>query len=250
MSGRRLVLPAVATGISLVLLIGLGAWQWRRMAEKTALIATIQQRIGTAPVAFPARAEWPRLDLANWAYRPVALAGRFDHAREAHVFFSLSKPVGGVSGPGYLIVTPFHLAEGGTVLVNRGFVPEARKAPATRTAGQGDSTETLTGLVRLPEQRSMFSAAEDRTKNIHFVRDPLALAAALGLGEVAPVMVDLRTPAPGGGLPVPGVTQVDIPNNHRQYAFTWWSLAAVLAVIFAVFARGMRQPSSAPDRQV
>ena len=41
----------------------------------------------------------------------------------------------------------------------------------------------------------------------------------------------------GASLP-PGATIVDVPNNHLSYAFTWFSLAGVLLVVFALFARG------------
>lgn len=234
---RALFIPALITGLSLVVLIGLGGWQWQRRADKSALIATIHERIRLAPQPFPDRATWGTLDGAALAYRPVTLTGTFDHSREAHVFFSLSKPVGGVSGPGYLILTPLMLSDGGSVLVNRGFVPAARKTPDTRKDGQSEGTTTVTGLVRLPEARGAFSAADTPDKNVYFVRDPVAIAKGLGLAAVAPLMVDLQAPLPPGGVPVPSVTQVDIPNNHLQYALTWWSLAAALTVIFVVFAR-------------
>ena len=232
---RRLLIPAVFTGLSLLILLALGVWQWRRMGEKEALLTTIRQRI--AQTVAPIPANWSSADLGQLAYRPVEAKGRFDHAREAHVFFSLPKPVGGVSGPGYLVITPFVLEDGRIVLINRGFVPEHRKAPETRATGQITGDLTLTGVIRMPEARGAFSGKDDPEKNIFYVRAPEALALAKGLGPVAPFLIDLRTPAPAGGLPVPSVTQVDIPNNHFQYALTWWSLAAVLVVIFGLFAR-------------
>lgn len=232
---RRLLIPALFTLVSLAILIGLGAWQWRRMGEKEALLATIRERIAQAPTPVPAN--WSTAGLGDLAYRPVEASGRFDHGREAHVFFSLSKPVGGVSGPGYLVITPFILTDGRTVLVNRGFVPEPKKAQESRAAGQIGGDLTITGVIRTPETRGAFSGADDPAKNIFYVRDPDSLARAKGLGPVAPFLIDLKAPSPPGGLPVPSVTQVDIPNNHFQYALTWWSLAGVLLVIFGLFAR-------------
>ena len=236
----RILVPGLFTLVGLVILIVLGGWQWSRLGQKQALIATITERQNLPPVDFPAAAEWPRLDINQFNYRPVKLTGVFDHGREAHVFFSLSKSVNGVGGPGYLIVTPLMLDGGGTVLVNRGFVPADRKAPATRQAGQIGGKVSIEGLARLPEVRGTFSAADDSAKNVYFVRDPVALAKALGLSGVAPVMVDLKAPVPPGGLPLVHVTQVDIPNNHLQYALTWWSLAAILAIMFGLYARSLR----------
>jgi surfeit locus 1 family protein len=61
------------------------------------------------------------------------------------------------------------------------------------------------------------------------------MAAAAGLTRVRPVFVEAG-PAPNpGGLPIGGQTQADLPNDHLQYAITWYSLAAALAVIYALF---------------
>lgn len=237
---RGLLVPAIFTFFGVIILVGLGAWQWSRMGEKEALVATIRARSTLAPEPFPPAATWAGLPLEEMAYRPVTLIGRFDHAHESHVFFSLAKPVNGIGGPGYLIITPFLLEGGGTVLVNRGFVPQPRKDAASRTEGQVNGPLTLTGLVRLPEARGLFSGTDDAARNVYFIRDPAALAKAQGLQDVAPVIVDQRTPVPPGGLPMPSQTQVEIPNNHFSYALTWWSLAASLAVIFLLFARAPR----------
>lgn len=231
----RLAIPALFTLVSLIILVGLGAWQWRRMGEKETLLATIRDRLAEA--AMPVPANWSSVSLGALSYRPVVASGRFDHGREAHVFFSLSRPVGGVSGPGYLVITPFVLEDGRTVLVNRGFVPQDKKLPQTRAAGQIEGAVSITGLIRMPEARGAFSGADDPSRNIFYVRDPDALARARGIGPVAPFLIDLKTPPPPGGLPVPSVTQVDIPNNHFQYALTWWSLAGVLVIIFGLFVR-------------
>jgi cytochrome oxidase assembly protein ShyY1 len=68
------------------------------------------------------------------------------------------------------------------------------------------------------------------------VRDPAAIAAAKGLGSVAPFYVEQETPTPPGGLPQPGKLTVSLPDNHLQYALTWFGLAAVLAGVFISWA--------------
>lgn len=238
---KRLFWPALVTLAGLVVLIGLGAWQWRRMGEKAALIATIADRAGREAVALPPAADWSQLDLARLAYQPIQTTGVFDHTKETHVFFSLAKPVNGFGGPGYLIVTPLMLEDGSSVLVNRGFVPAERKEAATRAEGQVSGPQTITGLARLAETRNSFTPADDAQKNVFYTRDPVSIAKAKGLSRVAPLIIDLKSPAPPGRLPQPGVTQIDIPNNHFQYAITWWSLAGVMAAIFLMVARN-REP--------
>ena len=54
-----------------------------------------------------------------------------------------------------------------------------------------------------------------------------------------PFFIDAdKTPNPGG-LPVGGVTIIDLPNNHLQYAVTWYGLAAALAGVLIAAAVGV-----------
>ena len=61
------------------------------------------------------------------------------------------------------------------------------------------------------------------------------MAAAKGWGEVAPFYVDEESPAPPGGLPRPGTLKVNLPNDHFQYALTWFGLAGVIVVMFGIW---------------
>src|SRR6185437_13769645 len=50
-------------------------------------------------------------------------------------------------------------------------------------------------------------------------------------------------PAPNpGGWPLGGQTRLDLPNNHLQYAITWFSLAVALGVIYILHLRAQRRP--------
>ena len=42
------------------------------------------------------------------------------------------------------------------------------------------------------------------------------------------------TPNPGG-LPIGGQTQLDIPNDHLQYAITWFLLGLALVGVYLAF---------------
>ena len=95
----------------------------------------------------------------------------------------------------------------------------------------------MLGVVRWPEPRSYFTPNDDPARNLWFVRDHLAIAAAKGWGGVAPFYIELETPAPPGGWPRPGALKVNIRNEHLQYAITWYGLAGVLAVMFVLWLR-------------
>jgi surfeit locus 1 family protein len=48
----------------------------------------------------------------------------------------------------------------------------------------------------------------------------------------APFYIDQEGPVPPGGLPKPGKIDVKMPNNHWQYALTWFGLAASLFGVY------------------
>ena len=54
-------------------------------------------------------------------------------------------------------------------------------------------------------------------------------------------------PAPNpGGFPVGGQANTDLPNDHLQYAITWYSLAAALAVFYVLLLRRERAAARNP----
>jgi cytochrome oxidase assembly protein ShyY1 len=93
-------------------------------------------------------------------------------------------------------------------------------------------------VLRWPESRGAFSPKDDPDRNIWFVRDPVAIAAAKSWGEVAPFFVELESPQPSGGLPRPGALKVNLRNEHLQYAITWYGLALVVVVMFGFWFSG------------
>jgi cytochrome oxidase assembly protein ShyY1 len=99
----------------------------------------------------------------------------------------------------------------------------------------------MVGVMRWPEPRGMFSPKDEPARNLWFVRDPVGIASAKGWGDVAPFFVELESPQPPGGLPRAGALKVNLRNEHLQYAITWYGLALVVAVMFAVWLYGRRQ---------
>jgi len=106
---------------------------------------------------------------------------------------------------------------------------------------------TVTGLARNPlaAKPSMMLPDNDIAKNIFYWKDRDAMASSAGLpagAGLVPFFIDAdKTPNPGG-LPVGGVTIIDLPNSHLQYAVTWYALAAALA---GVLLFRLRRPAKA-----
>jgi surfeit locus 1 family protein len=235
---RRLRGPVarLLSGILLVglfaALVGLGTWQMQRLHWKEGLLAAIDERRHAPPADIDAiaalAASGTEID-----YRSVRLSGTFRNSGERHFFATYDGQTG------FYVYTPLMLADGRAVLVNRGFVPYERKEPATRPESQREGPVTITGLARarLDAKPSWVVPENDIAKNIFYWKDWTAMTAASGLSaaRTLPFFVDAdATPNPGG-LPVGGVTQFDLPNNHLQYALTWYGLAAALLAVSGVF---------------
>jgi surfeit locus 1 family protein len=252
-----LLLPAV---LAFAILCGLGTWQVQRKAWKEALIAALAERLAAPPTALPTPTAWPSLDPANDEYRRVQFTAQFDYAGEALVYGAASGFRPDVSGPGYWVFTPARLADGGVLIVNRGFVPEGRQDPKWRADGNISGPIAIAGTMRWPDPRHWFTPNDEPAHNLWFSRDPQAIAAAKGLGPVAPFFVEQETPVPPGGLPQPGKIVVNLPDNHLQYAVTWYGLAIVLVVVFVAWAfssrkrdggdNGTTQPSRSPSHSL
>jgi surfeit locus 1 family protein len=244
---RTLIAPAIFTLIMGAILVGLGIWQLQRLDWKNAIVARIEARTTAPAQPLPPRANWAAQNPDDYEYRHVEADGTFDHAKEALVFR------GTAAGPGYFVMTPLHLTTGGTVIVNRGFVPTDRSNPASRTLGAVAGPVHIVGLMRGPEPRNTFTPTDDPSTGHYFTRDPALIAAHFGLADAASFSIDAdATPVPGG-LPRGGTTEIAIPNNHFSYALTWFGLAAGLFGVFGVLAwrklRGMPEDRSSQPSQ-
>ncbi|MGA2568363.1 MAG: SURF1 family protein [Pseudolabrys sp.] len=220
------------------ILIGLGIWQLDRKVWKENLIATVTARLERAPADLPAPANWPRLTPAADEYARVTFPAEFLAGQEALVYTAGSAFRPDVQGAGYWVFAPARLPGGSIVLVNRGFVPADRKDPATRAQGAPRGMVDIVGVMRWPEARGIFTPADELQNNLWYLRDSTAIAAAKKWDTTAPFYIEQEAPVPPGGLPKPGKLAVTLPDNHLQYAITWFGLALALAGVYVVWLAG------------
>lgn len=201
----------------------LGVWQVERRAWKHDLIARVDARIHAPAVPAPGPQAWPRISPDTSEYLRVSARGRFVPGKAA-----LVQAVTAI-GPGFWFVVPFETDQGFTILVNRGYVPGDWKGPAARTDPEPAGEVTVSGLLRLTEPGGGFLRANDPAGDRWFSRDVTALAAARGLGPVAPYFIDADATLPSGRYPAGGLTVVAFPDNHLVYALTWFAMALLSA---------------------
>src|SRR5258708_3942995 len=116
----------ISSLIIFVILIGLGTWQVQRLHWKTALLASISANMEKPPVPLPEKLDNPRA----WEYRRVTMAGRFLYEHEF-----LVKPRTRDEVVGADMFVPFERMSGGTVIVNRGWIPDNMMPAASRPRG-------------------------------------------------------------------------------------------------------------------
>lgn len=236
------MLLSVLAGAGIIILCGLGAWQLQRLSEKSAFLTRLGAQKSVAPAVLPRPEEWSRLDLDAADLTRVSLSGTWLPQASATVRVAMPEAQQGerkLGGFGRYMVTAVRLDNGAIVLVNRGFVPEALFAMSPAPTGRAD----LVGILRKPEVANSFTPAANPANRDFHMREPAGIAAALNL-SAAPFMVeaerstDALTPPVGVDI---GELVARIPNNHLQYAFTWFGLAAALAGVFVVFVRSGRK---------
>ena len=148
--------PGIAVLIVLATLLGLGKWQLDRKVWKEGLIDAVTQRLAAAPTDLPPPTLWPQLTADKDEFRRVRASAQFlpGEMGEALVFTSGSNFRPDVSGPGHWVMAltrvflPAQII-GGTIVVNRGFVPEGRREEAADAAPPG--AVDIVGTIRWPE---------------------------------------------------------------------------------------------------
>jgi surfeit locus 1 family protein len=202
-----MIVPLLFGLIGAAILVGLGVWQLQRLAWKQAILAGIEARLDAPPVALPGSPD-PQRD----RYLPVTVSGRFT-GEDIDVLASRRE-----IGAGFRVIAAFETGDGRRILIDRGFVTdENRDLP--RAAGAA----TVTGTLHWPEEVDRFTPPPDPAARMWFARDVPAMAAALA---TEPVLVVARSPTGDGIEPMP-VDTAGIPNDHLNYAITWFSLAVV-----------------------
>ncbi len=209
----RYVFPLLLGVVGVAILCSLGIWQLHRLTWKEAMLADIETRIAAPPVDL---ATVTAPDAERDQYLPVTVKGRTT-GEEADVLSGLKE-----QGTGFEIISAFETSDGRRILLDRGFVPEAQKDVARPPVEL-----TVTGNLEWPNEADTYTPEPDLSANLWFARNVPDMAASL---KTDPILVVIRT-AEGdaqGILPMP-VDTSGIPNDHLNYAITWFSLAAVWA---------------------
>lgn len=227
------VLIIVLLLAALAVLLGLGTWQMQRLAWKENLIEMTRERSAGEPLGLPdVLAVWEKE--GDVAYVPVKLTGTFNHKLESFYFNTYE----GTSG--WNVYTPLILSDGTIAVVNRGFTPDAMRDASKRTESMVEGEVEIIGLARNPILEKPNSLIPDnQLKKREFYWKDFSDMAKLARGEsqspVIPFFIDAGKSEAYNGYPLGGTTRMSFPNNHLQYALTWYGLALALIGVGGVF---------------
>lgn len=221
---RRLILPLIFGIAGTLVLLGLGTWQVQRLDWKQGVLAEIDARIAAAPGALP-----ETVTEAEDKYRPVTATGQIG-ADEILVQSSMK-----LVGPGFRVIVPFETG-GQRILLDRGFI-----RLSDRDKDRAPKTVTVTGNLHWPDEVDGFTPDPDPEKGFWYARDIPSMAAHL---DTAPVLLVARETdeSPLEVTPLP-VDTAGIPNNHLNYAITWFLLAIVWVAMTVFFVISQRRPT-------
>jgi surfeit locus 1 family protein len=122
------------------------------------------------------------------------------------------------------------------ILIDRGFVK------IDQIEDLRNDQATVLGNLHWPDEVDDYTPEPDMKRDIWFARDVTALADTL---NTDPILVIAReiTPDSEKVSPIP-ISSSGIPNDHLQYAITWFALAAVWAGMSGLFLIGTRRRKS------
>ncbi len=214
--------PLLATLFTLIgigVLCTLGSWQLQRLEWKRELLSGLEEEY--------------RKDAGQTLLGPADIDEKFQFRRGTIRATYLPgtqiliAPRTHDGEAGMHVLAAAALADGSTLLVNRGWAPQgAQPGPPP------PDRDLLTGLFRPPPARNAFTPKNLPEENQWYHPDPDDIAQRFGLENIRPYILYLETQ--DDELFITQATAPNLNNNHLQYAAFWFAMAGVLAVIYVL----------------
>ncbi len=233
---RRRAAPTLAAALCLGVFLSAGIWQLERATQKRELLAAFDAGEPSGAL----RDSVADAQARSLRYRWAEVEGRYDAGHQ--VLLDNIVLDGQV---GYHVLTPLRSA-GGTVLVNRGWVPAPADREQLPEVGVSESARVVRGRIDLLPRPAIELAAPAPGPGAPWPRRllyPRAETISEQLGyRVADYQLLLDPASPDGYVRRwrPGGMG---PEKHVGYAVQWFGLsAAVIAVYLTLLLRSRRQP--------
>jgi surfeit locus 1 family protein len=226
-AGFRFSLITISAVLAVALTLAMGRWQLSRAAQKEALQAGIEASATLPELGGQTLAA--RTDLMSQLHRRVALRGRWLPQRTV---FLDNRQMN--NRPGFYVVTPMQLeGSAAVILVQRGWVArnfmDRTIVPKIETPLESVEIE---GRIAPPPSR-LYEFGASQTGLIRQNLDMDRFATELGLPLLAVSVQQLGVASEGLLREWPPVAAG--VEKHFGYAFQWFALSALLAVLYVWF---------------
>ena len=222
------------TVLGVALFVGLMLWQLDRADQKRALQARFDSRLGMPAVAYRGGG----LDLEKMRYRRLRLEGHFLDKDQVLLDNAVHE-----GRPGYQVLTPFRLRDGGVVLVDRGWVPQGARRDALPDIQVATGPLRIEGWLDRHRSRPFFGGGQPHRPGDSrwLYMDTAAYRRESGL-RVPDWVIHLAPDSPQGYVRVQPHFDARV-GMHIGYAIQWGAFALIaagtwLAVSFRRRARG------------
>ncbi len=219
-----------APGLSLVmipvltLLIALGVWQVKRLHWKIELLASIEQGQAMPPAPLSSLLEAKSQgDLIAW--RKAEVTGHIaDEPVRALYAIKYGKPA-------QRALAPFIMDDGNIIAIDFGYIDHIPK-PGFRLSHTGQ-TVTVQGILKPVKKPGKFVPPNQMDGLWYWPDTKTILAPFFANRTVENYVLDLDGPQAFPNWPEPAPAHANIPNNHLDYALTWFGLAlAAIGIYF------------------
>lgn len=216
---------------------GLGVWQLKRLEWKKNLISNLEKEMSDEPLDF-FKIDSAK-ELENLEYRRVKTKGHYDQDPSHQLYLKprqlivndeaiLRGRTAHQSNIGVNVITPFHVDGSNLkILVNRGWLALRGRDNVQDCAHIGltskdNAQQELVGIIRKSDRTPKYGLKNNQSTNEWHIRDIEAMSQVL---KTAPIFVDAVLDPERKEGPIGGQTQLNIRNEHLNYAITWFGLA-------------------------
>ena len=222
MNNKKLFLSLIYSSMALLILVSLGTWQLERLRWKTDILSSMKESLSLPPLKITSQV----IDnIDQYSFRRIQLTGNYLYKDNITIYSKVfNKKVGK-----HLIV-PLE-TKYGIILVNRGFIPSDFNIENNIKSGE----ISINGIVKFQQKINYFTPNNNVIKNEWYYININEVSNFLSLPLLNFYIVEENNIEEK--YPVGSQYNINIPNDHLQYAITWFSLALALCIFINIFWR-------------
>ena len=224
MSINKLIKALIFSSLAMIILLSLGTWQLERLRWKSHIISTINKQISLSPREINASVI---NDIKNYNYRRIKLEGTYIYNKNITIY---SKVLNGKVGR-HLII-PFK-TKFGYILINKGFIPKDYNINVA--FAENAKNISINGIVKFQQKINYFTPKNNLITNEWYYINLDEISKFLNIPLLGFYLIEEDNPKER--YPVGSQYNLKVPNDHLQYAITWFSLAIALSIFMHLLWR-------------